>query len=74
MSDDKLLRVYAIEQLDVQPFGIPVLVLYRTYAKYNESSGNTLREAAPRLHELPLRKNNVFSHILRKSCFSLTTE
>ncbi|BAY78728.1 hypothetical protein NIES25_52040 [Nostoc linckia NIES-25] len=37
-----------------------------TYAKDNESSGNTLREAAPRLHELPLRLNKVFSHILGK--------
>ncbi|BAY76300.1 hypothetical protein NIES25_27490 [Nostoc linckia NIES-25] len=42
--------------------------LNRTYVKDNESSGNTLREAAPRLHELPLRKNKVFSQVLRKSC------
>jgi hypothetical protein len=27
MSDDKQLRVYAIEQLGVQPFGVPVLFL-----------------------------------------------
>ncbi|MBX9256556.1 hypothetical protein H1Q63_21965 [Desmonostoc muscorum CCALA 125] len=45
-----------------------VCFLHRSHAKDNESSGNTLREGALRLRELPLGKNKVFSHILRKSC------
>jgi hypothetical protein len=40
----------------------------RTYASSTKCRGNTLREAAPRLHELPLRKIKAFTSFLRKSC------
>jgi hypothetical protein len=38
------------------------------YAKLHALRGNTLREAAPRLHELPLPENKGFGYCLRKSC------